>query len=226
MKYAAEWEDMSEYLVHFTKEHEGRSAYMNMLGILSSRRIEAGPKGFGIGSLAPPAVSQRAVCFSEIPLHLLTRLADRRGDFGIVLSKHLVIAGGGGPVWYLEKDSPPRAYVEAMMKSALLSSTPDAEPIWKLTPLIDAPGVYPTSRGPRPYRFEWEREWRIPGSHLSFNETEVAALIIPEDLHEAARGFFSDAVSDNAGPGYFCPYIDPRWDRAKVRAALESAGKA
>jgi hypothetical protein len=42
---------------------------------------------------------------------------------------------------------------------------------------------------------------------------------------DVAGGLFTDAFSDNTGPGYLCPYIAPRWDRAKARAAFESAGK-
>jgi hypothetical protein len=92
---------------------------------------------------------------------------------------------------------------------------PESDPIWKLTPFIDAPGDYPGG----PYRFEWEREWRHVGE-LRFSEQDPAFLIIPEKLHARARRFFEDAVREHYGPGYFCPYIDPGWDRERIRDVL------
>ena len=59
-------------------------------------------------------------------------------------------------------------------------------PIWRITPFVDAPGKYGNSS----YFFEWEREWRKAG-HFKFSENDVAFLIIPEKLHDAARGFFT-----------------------------------
>jgi hypothetical protein len=50
---------------------------------------------------------------------------------------------------------------------------------------------------------------------------DVAFLFIPEDKHSAAWCFFGDAVHENIGPGYFCPYIDPRWSIEQVKAGLD-----
>lgn len=38
----ASWRDMSEYVVHFTKDLVGTSAYDSMLGILSEGRLRTG----------------------------------------------------------------------------------------------------------------------------------------------------------------------------------------
>ena len=59
--------------------------------------------------------------------------------------------------------------------------------VWAITPFVDYPGEYGGSQ----YRFEWEREWRVPGG-LAFSPDDVAFLFIPEDLHAKARSFFDD----------------------------------
>ncbi len=84
-------------------------------------------------------------------------------------------------------------------------------------PFVDFPGTY----GATQYRFEWEREWRVPGG-LAFSPDDVAFLFIPEELHVAARSFFEDAFRENTGPAYLCPYVDPRWDMTKIQTAFRS----
>jgi hypothetical protein len=215
--YPEEWEDISEHVVHFTKATHDRDDYDNMMGILWDRVLKAGgPFGFA-KNMAPDRNSQQSVCFSEIPLHRLERLADKRGDYGIGFTKRFLIAEGGGPVWYVEKDGPTYAALQQLVKRA--ADMPD-DPLWRIAPLIDAPGNYPMCK----YRFEWEREWRCVGS-LQFTVEEVAFLILPEKHHEAASGFFHNAIMDNFGPGYLCPYLDPRWDRARVREALAAGDR-
>lgn len=212
MTYPDEWPDMSDYVVHFTKATESADQYTNIMSILGSRVLKAG-RTFGIARhTAPNSTSQEAVCFSEIPLHLLARIANKRGDYGLGFTKKFVTERSGGPIWYVEKGGPSHAALEQLIQQA--HGTP-ADPIWKLTPFVDAPGVYATGK----YRFEWEREWRCVGN-FKFCEDNVAFVIIPEEFHAAAKDFFEMAVTDNLGPGYFCPYVDPRWTRAKVQHAL------
>ena len=210
------WRDYSDYLVHFTKPSLESSEYSNMMSICGSGRLRAA-NPFGIGRHAPASVPQRAVCFSEIPLHELSRLADRRSSYGIGFSKEFVSSRGGCPVWYVAKDSVNADVLQTMMSEALQNRTSASQRIWELTTFIDFPGDYPTGT----YRFEWEREWRVRGS-LSFRESNVAFLVIPEILHHTARTFFRNAIDENIGPGYLCPYIDPRWDWDRVIAAFKS----
>jgi hypothetical protein len=206
---------MSDYVVHFTREDGGRTAYTNIMGILSAGVIRA-RNPFGIARPTAPAGTQHAVCFSEIPMHLVTRLAARRGDYGIGFTKAFLLERGGAPIWYLERGSPTALAVNQLVSMAL--STPSTtSPIWTLTPFIDSPGSYTSGS----YRFEWEREWRHVGD-LEFQFSDPAFLVIPEALHRAARAFFQNAKDENFGPGYDCPFLDPRWDLARVQAALRS----
>lgn len=194
---------MSDYVVHFAKDYGGHTAYSNMMGILSSGTIRA-MNPFGIArTTAPPTASQNVACFSEIPLHQLDRLADARSSHGIVFRKDFVIQRGGNPILYAYRDRPVNQAVRSLMAMGAGDAT---HPIWRLTPFVDCPGAYGTSS----YFYEWEREWRISGD-FGFDPENVAFLIIPEDLHEAARSFFESVRDDNTGPVYECPFIDPYW---------------
>jgi len=206
---------MSNYVVHFTKGGPDEDDYGTMMSIYGNRRLEPGHR-FGIGKdKAPHTADQEAVCFSEIPPGQWSRLEERRGTkYGVAFSKQFILSRGGGPIWYAWKDTPHWHALQEMMAAAAGDS--DA-PVWKVTPMIDAPGTY----GGHDYLFDWEREWRHIGS-MSFETEDVAFLLIPEDLHSAARGFFEDAYHENIGPAYFCPYVDPSWDRDRILAALKT----
>jgi len=217
--YNPEWHDMSDYVVHFTSAANHRTAYENMLSILGDQALRAG-NPFGIARPhAPNIATQRAVCFSEIPLHLLGRIADRRGEYGIGFTKQFIMARGGGPIWYVEHNSVTDNAIRTLMQQAVAEPTPVNNTIWALTPFIDSTGDHPNGR----YRFEWEREWRHVGD-LNFTVQDVAFLIIPENLHQNARSFFEDALQENTGPAYLCPYIHARWDQDRVRQALAQQG--
>ena len=121
-----------------------------MMSILGDRVIRArNPVGI-CRDKAPDPSSQKAVCFSEIPLHLLGRLADKRSEYGIVFKKDFVIHRNGNPILYTYKD---QMVVNAIKKLIAAAGKDAANPIWKVTPFIDAPGVYPNGS----YFFEWER---------------------------------------------------------------------
>jgi hypothetical protein len=165
-------------------------------------------------SSAPAETYQNTACSSEVPLHLLRRLADRRGQFGIGFTKEFMIARGAGPIFYACQGT---QHANALLRRAQ-EKTDIFDPIFNVTPFVDMPGTY----GGRHYNFEWEREWRHRG-HFRFRPEDVAFLIIPEHLHQRAWGFFETAQTENTGPVYFCPYIDPLWGLDRVRAAFPAA---
>lgn len=80
------------------------------------------------------------------------------------------------------------------------------------------PGTY----GDAVYRFEWEREWRVPGG-FQFEVSEVQFLYLPEADHVEARSFFQQVLEENSGTAYLCPYIDPGWDVDRLRKAIRAA---
>lgn len=90
---------------------------------------------------------------------MLDRLVERRSRYGIGFRKDGIVAKGGNPLWYVDRQSPQAATIDTMINNAVTGGSNPDDPIWKLTPFIDHPGVY----SGRPYRFEWEREWRAAG---------------------------------------------------------------
>ena len=204
------WEDMSPFVVHFTKNSATSSEYDNSISILASRRLEAQNR-FGMGK--NHTESPRCVCFSEVPLHQLKRLADKRGSYGIVFRKDFIVARNGGPILYAYQDTPHAMAIRTLIDKAVGKAD---DPIWRVAPFIDQPGQYGSSS----YFFEWEREWRHVGN-LQFDEADPVFLIIPEDLHEAARHFFDNAEREQLGPNYKCPFIDPYWGLEKIKGILK-----
>lgn len=206
------WTDMSEFVVHFTKPKGTQSDYDCMMGIWGCASIWA-INAFGIiREKAPDPDSQKVVCFSEVPLHMLERLAQRRGGYGIGFKKEFIVARGGGPVLYAYKDTP---HWEAVRELIDRAGDDKDDPVWKLTPFVEAPGEY----GTKPYFFEWEREWRHVGP-FPFRTSDVAFLIIPEHHHDDAKNFFHMVGLEGLGPSYDCPYIDAHWDLDAIRESL------
>lgn len=209
IKYPSEWEDLSNFLVHFTKQEEDGDDYNKIMSILGNRKLKA-LNPFGIAK-SKGREDQNVTCFSEIPPGYWKRIIKRRKTkFGIAFHRRFILERGGIPVWYLCNQS--NAYNSVI---DLINNADNDNPIWNITPFIDAPGLYGNSR----YEFEWEREWRIAGD-LCFLENNVAFLLIPEEKHSAALSFFSDVYDKNEGPAYFCPYIDPKWSRKKILETL------
>jgi hypothetical protein len=204
---------MSDFVVHFTRGGEGEDDSRNMFSIYWDHVLKP-KKAFGVGKeVCPVPESQFAVCFSEIPPGDWARLKERRQTkYGIGFSKSFLISNGAGPIWYVWKVSPLWGVLKDMMRRE--ASNPGAD-IWKLTPLIDAPGKY----GSREYFFEWEREWRHVGE-FAFKPEDVAFLLIPEEFHEDARTFFKGHRDEHTGPPYLCPYVDPTWDGDRILETL------
>ena len=204
------WKDMSDYLIHFTKAgpSEGED-YETMMLIYWEQRLLA-LKIAGIARHDYSDFIQKTVSFTEIPFGQLERIVERRGTkYGIAFSKKNLISKECNPLWYVWRETQYFNIIHNMMASE--KSNPNAD-IWKIAPFIEDP-----SDG---YDFVWEREWRHIGDFL-FEPEEVAFLLIPQEFHDAARGFFENALQDNTGPAYLCPYIDPLWSEEKINSVLK-----
>jgi hypothetical protein len=211
----ATWRDMSEFAVHFTKPSPTASAYEVIMKILWEALIApTGPFG-AAKNLTELGDSQKSACFSEIPLDLLERLVNRRSLYGIGFRQDFLISRAGARVWYLDRDGPRAESFQRLVREAMTGGIDVTDSLWTITPFVDYPGAY----GSTQYRFEWEREWRVPGG-VAFGPEDVAFLFIPEELHAGARSFFEDHFRDNTGPAYLCPYVDPTWDMARIQAAF------
>jgi hypothetical protein len=191
-------DDQSDYLIHLVGKNKPYASFMD---ILHSRVIKA-RNAFGFKRYVH---KKESVCFSEIPPFYLQKLVQSRYNYGIAFKKDWLLAQGAQRVWYIEKDSKTHSSLDHLSDSLNHNQKKD---FFDLAPFIDIPGEY----GNSVYRFEWEREWRIIGD-LSFSPDDVEFLILPCDVHEGARAFFSDAEQEQYGPNYNCPYYDPITDK-------------
>ena len=207
-----EWRDMSEYVVHFTKDPEGTGdGYRTMLSILSQGQLNPGGP-FGVAAAHDfLGDSQKSVCMSEIPLDQLRRVVDNRSEYGIAFKQSFLIANGGARVWYINVPSPLAESWRAVVTEQAAQEDPGAH-IWAMTPFVHVASEWFS-------QYEWEREWRIPGG-MTFAPSDVAFLFVPEALHGAARTFFARAREENLGPSYACPLLDPNWSEASLHEAF------
>ncbi|MGD1905323.1 MAG: hypothetical protein ACFB0C_04930 [Leptolyngbyaceae cyanobacterium] len=144
-------QDISEYLIHFTKDIDLENAFRRLQKILRER-ILIGSNGFIKGNY-------NCVCFSEAPLSSLasglvnSEYYSSYSPFGILMSKIWLYQQGGRPVIYQsdsEFDSLPINFQWRHVRY---------EP-----PEID---------------FSWEREWRVKTEILGFNN-QVASVVVPD----------------------------------------------
>ena len=165
------WGDMSQYVVHLTKDPTTLGA------ILGTGRLKAsGPFGFRHFRKIPEVEARhRSVCFSEVPLDKIERLTRRRGHYGIGFTKDFLRLKQGARVWYLD-DRSEQASSWYSHLSPLVTAKDFSNPIWELTPFLDL--VMPGR-----YEWDWEREWRVRGD-LYFTLADVAFVLTPEGLDE------------------------------------------
>jgi hypothetical protein len=192
-------DDESDYLVHLSKKEDSHGGLMSMLysGTITAFK----PYGY----YARNNAEKKVVCFSEIPPPHLAKLIKRRSNHGIAFKKEFLLKIGAQRVWYLEKNSMVHQSLDTLR--GLLNNSLQQEALLNLTPFIDVHGEHKGT----PYRFEWEREWRVIGD-VYFEPNDVAFLIIPSSHHQAARDFFTEAEINQEGPNYPCPYYDPLTD--------------
>lgn len=165
------WGDMSQYVVHLTKDPTTLGA------ILATGCLKAsGPFGFGhFRSIADVEARHRSVCFSEVPLDEIERLTRRRGQYGIGFTKDFVRQKHGARVWYLDQGSSQASSMRSAL-GRLVAAKDFNNPIWELTPFVDL--VMPGR-----YEWDWEREWRVRGD-VSFTLPDVAFVVTPEGFDE------------------------------------------
>lgn len=213
---------MSPWAVHFAGPSQSAldpngkpSGYSTVLSILYDGFVRPIEEPHGVAWEISELIDlNRPACFSEVPLHLLGRLMKTRSEYGVGFSQCFLRAKGGGRLWYVEDDSGPAEALVKLVDERREAGIDLADPLWQVTPFIDLASTKSAFGD-----FLWEREWRVPGG-LRFEPDDVKFLFIPEDLHDQARQFFTDAGVANDGPAYLCPYIDVNWDREKIAARL------
>lgn len=198
-EHRSDWDDLSNYVVHFTKETTGSAD--QLIAILLSGVIEARNR-YGIAYKNDRA--PRVVCLTETPIHKLGRIIERRGPYGIGFHKRFAVQLGGGPVMY--------AYgPQITAAQRLIAEAADDSPAWQLSAFID-----PVSKR---YAFDWEREWRVP-SDIKFTADEFDFLVMPETEHAGFLEWAHEEIQKERMPQYAAPLIDASWSKERIKETL------
>jgi hypothetical protein len=159
--------------------------------------------------------SQNAACFSEVPVRLISRLTQRRSSYGLGFTQALLSERGGCRVWYVDLKSVNGIYLDHLMTRHRELADPH-DPFWRLTPFIDRPGDYAGI----PYRFEWEREWRVQEG-FRFNAADVGFVFAPGVDHATLRGWLSSEQFGRDRQSITAPLIDPTWPDDQILATFQ-----
>lgn len=227
--------DLSTFVVHLTRDAEGRTARGNLASIIGERTLRAGsPKGWATWErfeLDEAALAtQRVVCFSETPLeHVHALFADIEGrsidfaPYGLAFPKMVARWMGINPVWYIDLSRAPGEWRDWPMKEALNALVREAtddfggHAISRLTPFIEGMGSWPdTNGGIRLREFSWEREWRHVGDIDLAPWWSKTLWLCPESELDAFSGLI--------GADGHC--IDPAWGLERIIGRLLGMGEA
>ena len=146
--------DISENLVHFTRDDSIDKAFDRLRAILRDQHLIAGNRYIRGG--------HTCVCFSEAPLHALQDglvnpdYYSSYSPFGIMVSKKWLFSQGGRPVVY-QSDAEYESLPD-VLKWRHVRYEPNSEPS------VD---------------FTWEREWRIRTEALRFGP-DTAAIVVQD----------------------------------------------
>jgi len=128
----------------------------------------------------------------------------------------MVVDDGGAPVWYVEKDTPLASALTRLRHSLTADQRRD---FYRITPFVDKTGEFPDGSV---YRFEWEREWRVP-RRLDLGVKCPLFLFAPEAEHARLVADLT-ALDVGATAQGIPPLLDPTWNDAKLHAALTEHG--
>jgi hypothetical protein len=207
--------DLSSYLVHLTKECDGKSARKNLRSILRDECIEARNSYCLFMSEtkklpSPSAELFQVVCFTEVPLNELNYIVQTMegrttelSSYGLVFKKDVVTTHGGNPVFYIDTRSQEGKercdYLWECFREAKKNGFEDN----------GASSFFPfVNKVNERVDFSWEREWRIVGD-FQFELSDVFLGLCPETRIEE----FEDAFSDIA-------WVSPRWGRDRIISKL------
>lgn len=189
--------DISNFVVHLTKDTSNGSALENLLSIINDEKIRA----YNHHCLFSHMLNTEnldiqkkfySTCFTETPLENIKYLLDIRGrqvnlqPYGLVFLKQTLLEKGGNPAIYTFQEDLKNYFIKMYDNNinphfgSLINVVKDK------------------------HDFYWEREWRINGD-FNFNCFNIIAIIAPEEKHESIRQSLKDSVIKKI------IIIDPKW---------------
>lgn len=222
--------DISDFIIHLTRDNEGKTAEENLTNILNEMKVEARAHHCLFnGSLNKQSDVIRkkyhVACFTETPIHKLQdifNIKNKQKDFkpyGIIFSKDSLkdyeecgmedLANHPNPVFYASGDN--KALVKSLyqqydkwLDDQNNSIENNFHVFGSLVNLVNDK-----------HNFIWEREWRTVGDY-KFIIPDIIAVIAPESQHDNIRNNvyyeFSEAIT----------FIDISWSLEKQLSKIST----
>ena len=221
-------EDISPFLIHFTRTREGRPAKENLTSIVKTRTLRQSEHPisdarFAIRTFNIPDVQRprflSAICFTETPLgeaHCLFEISNRNVNldpYGLVFLKERLKVRGVGPVFYVNNYNGDKAPLLREIGEMWQGSPEVAEKLIPMLALcgnrITPPGVALAQTGV--VDFLWEREWRFPHCYgnLTFEPDDVFCGLCPEEEVDEFEALLP-------GVGFIDPRRNMKWFAKKL----------
>lgn len=217
--------DLSLFLVHLTRDTNGKTARQNLRSILNACVLEARNSFGPAKEIKGRKRSQRCVSFSEVPLAfvhcLVGQIPGRRialAPYGLAFTKMWARQSGANPVWYIDI-TPGHDFltvpIDKMIKAAVREGGFSKSAIARVSPFIEQMGSGTRISDGQRYRkeFWWEREWRHVGD-FRFMYQDVVLGFAPEKEIEA----FEELVRKPRRRSIL--FVDPRWSADRMIAHL------
>lgn len=230
--------DLSTFVIHWSRDFDGKSAQDNLISILKDSKIAARtPMGAAVKKLEEQPdgedreralTSQKVICFTEAPLEqawsFVSYIHGRQVQlqpYGLAFTKRTARRLGVNPVWYVDMTPGGHEWlikdVWSLVDRAIERrlSTFNQDPIARIAPFVEGMGSWRDDPRARK-EFWWEREWRHMGD-LTFPLEEVAVILCPE----ADMAAFEEVNgASSPGEGRRVPLVDPCWGLEHIIATL------
>lgn len=203
--------DLSSFLVHLTRQYDGRSARQSLLGILRAKQIKA--MNFccifqrELEQLeGAPSKPFKVVCFTETPLgdinYLSMEMAGRTKQlkpYGLVFRKKSIINAGGNPVFYLTTSSSSGKKRQAALWNCFKVARKAGLQYHEYASFLPL-----VNKVDATHDFSFEREWRVVGD-FRFLHRDVFLGLAPVE-----------AMAEMEGRFRAFPWVSPRWGRDQI----------
>lgn len=218
--------DLSTFLVHFTRPIADASGFDALKSIVTSNWIEA-RNAYGLAINHPVAGdSQKVVCFTETPLEhswtMMLELAERRAfkfaPYGLAFTKTHARRKACQPVWYINQTKGFEWPSNALNAAIKAETRPYSDPMsmLRVAPFVEQMGDWSTAEYSSRKEFWWEREWRHVGSFY-VSPTNTVALLAPSADHGELRAVLNDYSRWTSRQ---VPILDPNWGLERMLAVL------
>ncbi len=223
-------DDISQFLVHLTRDYENRTAIDNLIHILGRQKIEArNPHCLVTHKLEQMGFNSflrrkfNTVCLTETPLHQISKLLQdvpgrriKLQPYGLVFKRAKLQNQGASPAIYIN------SYGTSLRNYLLTEFDKTFSDITKYRDL-EEDSQYPNeiiqyyaliNIMSNKCDFSWEREWRMCGN-LCFEYKDIVA-IIADDLEQ-----FQETYSDRYSSSWSryisrIPVIKPSWSYEEI----------